>query len=88
MRRSTKKATFSLDTQVLAALDDAMARGLASSKNSLVEQALQNELRELQKEARRKLWEQGSRDSLLLKDLEDVEAEFRTPDAETARRIA
>ncbi len=88
MRRSTKKATFSLDTQLLAALDDAMARGLARSKNSLVEQALQNELRELQKEARRKLWEQGSRDSLLLKDVQDVEAEFRTPDAETARRIS
>jgi metal-responsive CopG/Arc/MetJ family transcriptional regulator len=88
MRRSTKKATFSLDTQVLAALDDAMARGLARSKNSLVEQALQNELRQLQKEARRKLWAQGSRDSLLLKDVRDVEAEFRTPDAETARSIA
>ena len=88
MRRNTRKATFSLDTRVLAALDDAMARGLARSKNSLVEQALQNELRELQKEARRKLWEQGARDSLLLKDVQDVEAEFETPDAETARRIA
>ncbi|MFO7712556.1 MAG: hypothetical protein R6V51_05055 [Dehalococcoidia bacterium] len=88
MRRSTKKATFSLDTKVLAALDDAMARGLAASKNSLVEQALQNELRELQREARRKLWEEGSSDSLLLKDIQDVEAEFQTPDAETARRIA
>jgi len=88
MRRTTRKATFSLDTQVLAALDDAMARGLARSKNSLVEQALQNELRELQREARRKVWEQGSRDSLLLKDVQDVEAEFQIPDAETARRIA
>ena len=88
MRRSTKKATFNLPTDVLAALDDAMARGLARSKNSLVEQALQNELRELQREARRKVWEQGSRDSLLLKDVQDVEAEFQIPDAETARRIA
>ena len=88
MRRSTKKATFSLDTQVLAALDDAMARGLAPSKNSLVEQALRNELRELHKKARRKLWEEGSQDSLLLNDIQDVEAEFRTPDAETALRIA
>ncbi len=88
MRRSTRKATFSLDTQVLAALDDATARGLAPSKNSLVEQALQNELRELQKQARRRLWEEGSRDRLLLKDVRDVEDEFRAPDAETARRIA
>jgi len=88
MRRSTRKATFSLDTEVLGALDDAMARGLAPSKNSLVEQALQNELKELDKRARRRLWEEGARDRLLLKDVQDVETEFETADAETSRRIA
>jgi len=87
MRRSTRKATFNLDTDVLAALDEAMAMDLAPSKNALVEQALQNELRELRRQARQKLWQQGARDRLLLRDVQGVEREFLTADADTARRI-
>ena len=40
IRRKTRKATFSLDSGVLAAMDEAMARGMAPSKNALVQQAL------------------------------------------------
>jgi predicted transcriptional regulator len=87
MRRKTKKATFNLHTDVLAALDEIMARGMAPSKNALVEQALNKELKELQRQARQRLWQEGSKDTLLLKDVEDTEAAFRTADAETARRI-
>lgn len=87
MRRKTKKATFNLHTDVLAALDKIMAEGMAPSKNALVEQALLKELRELQRQARRTLWQEGAKDTLLLKDIEGVEATFRTADAETARRI-
>ena len=39
MRRKARKATFSLDAGVLATLDEVMARGMAPSKNALVEQA-------------------------------------------------
>ena len=87
MRRKTKKATFNLPTDVLAALDEIMARGMAPSKNALVEQALLKELKELQRQARQRLWQEGAKDTLLLKDVEDTEAAFRTADAETAQRI-
>jgi len=87
MRRKTKKATFNLHTDVLAALDEIMARGMVPSKNALVEQALNKELKALQRQARQRLWQEGAKDTLLLKDVEDTEAAFRTADAETARRI-
>lgn len=87
MRGKTKKATFNLHTDVLAALDKIMAQGMAPSKNALVEQALLKELKELQRQARQKLWQEGAKDTLLLKDMDDVEAAFRTADIETARRI-
>lgn len=87
MRRKTKKATFNLHTDVLAALDQIVTQGMAPSKNSLVEQALNKELKELQRQARQRLWQEGANDILLLKDVEDTEAAFRTADAETARRI-
>ena len=87
IRRKTRKATFSLDSGVLAAMDEAMARGMAPSKNALVQQALQNELRELQRQVRQRRWEEGAKDTLLLKDVADAETAFRTADAETARRI-
>ena len=87
MRRKTKKATFNLHTDVLAALDEIMAQGMVPSKNALVEQALNKELKELQRQARQRLWQEGAKDTLLLKDVEDTEAAFRTADAETARRI-
>lgn len=87
MRRKTKKATFNLSTDVLAALDEIMAREMVPSKNALVEQALNKELKELQRQARQRLWQEGAKDTLLLRDVEDTEAAFRTADAETARRI-
>ncbi len=87
MRGKTKKATFNLHTDVLAALDEIMARGVVPSKNALVEQALLKELKELQRQTRQKMWQEGAKDILLLKDIDDVEATFRTADAESARRI-
>ena len=87
MGGKTKKATFNLHTDVLAALDEVMARGMAPSKNALVEQALNKELKELQRQTRQRLWQEGAKDTLLLKDVEDTEAAFRTADAETARMI-
>jgi hypothetical protein len=87
MGTKTKKATFNLHTDVLLALDQVVAQGAATSKNALVEQALIKELKELRKQARVEMWRDASKDKLLLKDIEDIEVEFRTADAETAPRI-
>lgn len=86
MRRRTKKATFNLHTDVLAALDEAMSKGIAPSKNALVEQALLKELKELRRQTRQRVWQEGAKDTLLLKDIKDVETAFLTADAETAQR--
>jgi hypothetical protein len=84
---TAKKATFSLSTTVLDALDEAMAAGAAPSKNALVERALVRELKELRRQWRRARWEEASRDPLFLKDIDEIEQAFRTADAETARMI-
>ena len=87
MREKTKKATFSLHTSVLAALDEAASKGLVSSKNALVEQALLREFRELKKKERKALIEEAMRDPLFVKDIKEVEADFQQADAETAERL-
>jgi hypothetical protein len=87
MRGKTKKATFNLHIDVLAALDDVMSQGIVPSKNALVEQALLKELKELRRQTRLRLWQEGAKDALLVKDVEDVENDFRVSDAETANRI-
>jgi len=83
MRGKTKKATFNLHTDVLAALDEVMAQGSAPSKNALVEQALLKELKELKRQARKVLWQEAIKDPLFMKDIEEVESDFQYADAET-----
>lgn len=85
MREKTKKATFSLHTDVLAALDEVMSKGIVPSKNALVEQALLKELKELKRQERKALWQEAAKDPLFMKDIADVEVDFRYADAETAR---
>jgi len=87
MRTKTKKATFNLHPDVLADLDEAMARGVAPSKNILVERALVKELKGLQKQERQAKWKAAAKDPLLIKDLNEIESDFQSADAETARRI-
>ena len=87
MSVKTKKATFNLHTDVLAALDEVMAQGIAPSKNALVEQALLKELKELRRQVRSSLLQEAAKDPLFLKDIEEVEADFRYADAETAASI-
>jgi len=87
MSEKTKKATFNLHPDVLAALDKAMAEGVAPSKNVLVERALVKELKELQRRARKARWEEGAKDPALLKDISETEIAFQSADAETAGRI-
>ena len=87
MSEKTKKATFNLPPDVLAELDKAMAEGAAPSKNALVERALVKELKELRRQARKARWEEGAKDSALLKDISEIEVAYQSADAETAGRI-
>jgi metal-responsive CopG/Arc/MetJ family transcriptional regulator len=87
MQGKTRKATFALHDNVLAALDEAMVKKAAPSKNALVERALVKELKEIKRLERRRQWQEGAKDPALLKDISDIEVDFRTADAETARRI-
>lgn len=87
MPARSRKATFSLREEVLAALDEAVAQGGAPSKNAFVERALLNELRELRRQARQRRWKEAARDPLFLRDIAEVEAAFASADAETARTI-
>jgi hypothetical protein len=87
MSEKTKKATFNLHTDVLAALDKAMADGAAPSKNVLVERALLKELKEVRRQARQFSWEKGAKDPALLRDICEAEVAFQTADAETAGGI-
>ena len=87
MSEKTKKATFNLHTDVLAALNKAMAEGVAPSKNVLVERALLKELKEVRRRARQARWEEGAKDPVLLRDISEAEDAFKSADAETAGRM-
>ena len=87
MSEKTKKATFNLHPDVLAALDEAMAGGAAPSKNVLVERALIRELKELRRQARQARWKEGAKDPMLLKDISEVDIAFQSADVETTGRL-
>jgi hypothetical protein len=87
MAIKTKKATFNLHIDVLDALDEAMSKKMAPSKNALVEQALLKELKNLHKMERRIAWEEAMKDPLYLKDVAEIEADFRYADAESAGKM-
>jgi hypothetical protein len=87
MSTRTKKATFNLHTDVLLALDEATKKADSMSKDALVEQALRKELAELKEQEQARLWAEAFQDPLFLKDIDEVEEDFRYADAETAREI-
>ncbi len=84
MKTKTKKATFNLHEDVIRGLDEAISQGMAPSKNAFVEQALLKEFNNLKRQARRVLWQKAAKDSLFVKDIEQVEKDFTYADAETA----
>ena len=84
MSIKTRKATFNLSPEILAELDKAMSEGAAPSKNAIVERALDKELKEIRRQTRKNQWEKGAKDPALLKDISEVEHDFKLADAETA----
>lgn len=87
MATRSRKVTYYLSEELLAAIDQAVARGVAPSKNALVERALARAIEEIEQEWLRRQWEEAARDPLFLKDIQEVEEDFRFADAETARGI-
>jgi predicted transcriptional regulator len=87
MTGKTKKATFNLHTDVLDELDQMMANGIASSKNALVEQALRKEMKEIKRQTRKTLWQEAAKDPVFMKDIADIENDFKYADAETIGSI-
>jgi hypothetical protein len=87
MATASRKATFNLPTGLLAELGEAVAKGVAPSKNALVERALARELREARRLERRARWAEAARDPQFLRELGEIEAAFEDADAESARRI-
>ena len=83
----TKKATFNLSTEVLNELDQLMDRGLAPSKNSVVEKALIKELNELRKKERKVLYQKAMKDPLFVKDIGETERDFTYADDETSGNL-
>ena len=83
MKGKTKKATFNLHTELLEELDEMMTHGIASSKNALVEQAIRKELDERKRQARKQLWQEAAKDPLFIKDVAQIEYDFKDADIET-----
>jgi hypothetical protein len=81
------KATFSLKSDLLAAVAAAVADGAAPSKNALVEQALRRELRVFRNHMLAARWIEAARDPLLLGDVQDVQDTFAANDDEAAELI-
>ena len=88
MATMRRKATFSLHEDTLAALDEAVKRGDATSKNELVEQALVRQVRELERRAERSAWEDAMHDPLFLRDLEQLEDAFHSAPVGGSRTTA
>ena len=78
-----EKATFALPDQTLMAISEAVAQGAAPSKNALVQRALNRELREWRRQLLRARWEEAMADPMFLKDVEEIEEQFRSAGAET-----
>ena len=66
MGSSARKVTFSLHEDVLVALDEAVARGTAPSKNAFVERALRKELQEIRRQQREALWQEAKQAEAIL----------------------
>jgi hypothetical protein len=76
------KATFSIRRDLLEAIDSAVSRGAAPSKNVFVEQAIQREVHEFRRRALAIDWAEATKDPLFMRDIQEVEAAFSITDAE------
>lgn len=83
----TKKQTFSLDKEVVLALDKLSRQGSITSKSDFVEQAIKAELKKKRDEWLSKEFAKAAKDPLFLADMAQVQHDFERADSESARMI-
>lgn len=81
-RSRQQKRTFSLHASAIRALDEMVAAGFASSKNTMVERAIWQQFQEFRRYRRAEGWKAAASDALFLRDIAEVEQQFRTADRE------
>ena len=84
----SQKRTFSLSASLIRALDQMVAARFAPSKNALVERALLNELRQFHRQQRAAAWKAAAKDPKFMREIAELEEEFRSADQETLRRVS
>lgn len=82
-----KKVTVSLDAGLVEEVQRLVNEGRAPSQSAFFEEALRRKLREIRREERRKALLAASKDPLFLADIEEIEREFASADAEAARML-
>ncbi len=82
-----KKVTLSLDNKLVEEVQRLVREGRAKSQSEFFGEALEAQLKEIRKQRRRKLLLEASRDPVFLAEIEQLEHEFASADAEAARMI-
>lgn len=80
-----KKATFVIDEHVISEAKEIVEKGVFRSMNAFVESALRDEIEKIKREQIRNAINDASRDPLFLKDLREIEEDFRYSDIEEGR---
>ncbi|MBI3261462.1 ribbon-helix-helix protein, CopG family [Candidatus Berkelbacteria bacterium] len=83
----TKKQTFSLDKEVVNALEQLANKGAIISKSDFVERAIKANLKKKRDEWLSKEFARAAKDPLFLADVEAVQKDFEYADAESASMI-
>lgn len=78
----TKKQTFSLDKEVVIALDQLSKKGSITSKSDFVEQAIKHGLKQKREEWLAREFAKAAKDPLLAQDVNDVQKDFKYIDSE------
>jgi Arc/MetJ-type ribon-helix-helix transcriptional regulator len=81
------KVTFSLPSELVRSVREAVAEGFFPSQNSMVREALTRELRRIREKRLYDEFVEAANDPLFMQDLEQTQQAFAGADSETARMI-
>lgn len=82
-----KKVTFFLSESTLEEMRNLVQAQEALSQNKLVEEALQEYIKKLRREAMSREFAEASRDPLFLSDVKEIGEDFKHADAESSGLI-
>ena len=83
----TKKVTYSLPTDLMKAVHEAVEAGYYSSRSALVTQAIESELERARADHLQREFEGAARDPLFRRDISETAEAFGPADSETARMM-